>query len=1186
MPSPGTQIRVFDKSLYSPRTTRAVMGCVGPATKGKVNVLTDFTDEGTFVDAHGKPTDRSYAQRAVLRYLKRGNLMKFARIAGTNLATATATLSSAAGATILTLSASSAGTWANSKGITVAVLHNGVATYNIQVFQDGQLTEQFLNLTNGDVVSRITNGSNLITAVLAAGAGAVFPAATKNAVTNAVEQVSFAGGNDGAFASTDSVSSSTSGIAGKRFYGLQDAVAGSRTFAAIKTIDTALAGKTIYYGDLAMAVVPGAVTIAAEVTAGVFVEFCDDESLSLSGGGGGVGYLKSNAGTHVGFVDYRTGKFGIKLTAGSFFNTGAIKGIWIRAVTESVGTGTAGTGTYSGALSSGPAGVGYYTANKLVITVPISETVGASPTATAAAASSVATLKTLAGWVVPGTVKLTPAHASLAVPPAIYDDGFGGFRSAPNGGGAIVVGGAIDYRTGVWAVTTWDPVGAVAFPATAGTIAATYDIQVIDMGGGAVPGSGTFVNDSVICTSVTGTPAALGHGAAGCSVIPTPIMPGELRVSMTLATGAKTVYDNGSGGWLDRPRGDPRAAAVTGTVDYTNGQWALTPGSTFVAASMVKADYTSVPESQSKRGLRGTGPQYVANTTANAAGMDLTGPTAGNSYNGANHLDHATGKFSFTLDLVTTGANTFDIANNGTLTAVYAPADILGYGNGSTAAFTGTLKPAPFRRDANRLVAFQGANQSAGAAGDAQAAYNALGATAADDTWSDNVTSLTSPVDLRTGVTTITWTAAPALDEAVYVVAEEVVLHATSRYPGDIGNATATPANGVQVSVRTDPTLANTLQLRVLYKGAAIETFGQAPDAAALVTKVNAATGGSDYIRLESQSMAASIAVDTDAEQVSNMAGAFTSSDVVGAKVGNTYTGIQHFRDFDAVALDWLMAPGQWHSSVIVAMQELCELPGRRAIGILPTPETTDVSFVKTFVNGTYTASALVPNPPTTSIDSNALCVFAPWVQYLDSYTNLTVTEPPDGDIAMLVANTDSEAEPWFPIAGFRRGKLSVSAIKYSSSKDDRDLSYGPVGTVTQIINSIVSQPGRGVVLMGQRTAQRAATALDRINVRWTINVIMTRIDAVASEFLFELIDASLFREIDATLVSILEPIKQRRGLQDYYVVVDETTTTATDIDNLTVKAKVFLKPARAAEFLEFDIVITPTGADFADVTV
>jgi phage tail sheath protein FI len=276
-------------------------------------------------------------------------------------------------------------------------------------------------------------------------------------------------------------------------------------------------------------------------------------------------------------------------------------------------------------------------------------------------------------------------------------------------------------------------------------------------------------------------------------------------------------------------------------------------------------------------------------------------------------------------------------------------------------------------------------------------------------------------------------------------------------------------------------------------------------------------------------------------------------------------------------------------------MQELCELKGRRCIGIVPTPDSEDAFEIRDFANGEYratspggapVANARVPFPPLVAIDTSYLGVFTPWVQYYDQYTAQDVLEPCDGDIATLVAITDSVAAPWFPIAGNRRGKVLADALKYSTPREDRALLYDLVGTRTEIINSIVARAGRAPTLQGQRTAQRSATALDRLNVRWTVNVIQNQLDAGMQDFVFELNDSILWREIEAQANSILQPIIERRGLQDAYVVVDETTTTALDIDALQVNAKLFIKPARAAEFLNFDLILTPTGTDFSEVAV
>lgn len=1198
MVAPQVTMRVTDLTLYAPRTSNAVMGCVGPATKGPVNRLTDFTDSGNFIAVQGKPQDRMYAQRSFMRYLARGDQGKFVRIAGPNLALATLTLYAADGITpILEIVPKSPGSHANNGGLSVSITHNGTLSYNLQVFEDGQPTQDiFIGLNNGIVETRVNTGSTRIVVTLANGAGNTFPAPTLNAVSGALQPRLFSGGDDGAFAKSESASSSTSGVAGRRFYGKMDSVAGSRSFAAIRTIDAALAGQTKAYGSVGTAVVPGTFTIRAQTGAATFVELADNGNLSYTPGGAGLGLL-TGASSIVGYIDYRTGAYGIDITlsGGTFFAAGTFGAIYTKAVAESVGATAAGQAEYAGNLSRFKLAPGFFNANKAMISVPIDEVVGTAALGAAGAASSVATLKTLAGWIIPGTVILTPAHPTDAVPPPIYDDGFGGFRTAPIGQPGVAVTGTINYRTGVWSVTTWDPVGGVVFPAvTAATIDARYDIQIINMGGGAVPGSADAAKSIVLQPSAAAG-ATVASTDAGAQPFVTPISPGSVK--LTISSPLQVVYDDGVGGWLTRPRGDPRAVAVTGSISYSTGAWTVTPTTPVLITAQVSAVYTSNPVDQARRALRGTGPQFVANTTANAAGLDLANPASANDYNGTNFLDHTTGEFGVKLTLITTGSNTFNVLDNGTMTAVYLPvAGILGFGDGTATVFTGSLEPAPFRRQANRLVGFQGAQASAAGSGDPQVTFATLGATVDADHWAQNVAASTDPdnfLDLRDGSTSIQWTSAPLLDEAVFVAADEVVLHFTSRYPGDIGNERTVLTDGLWVQVDSDPTLANTLRARVFFGAlTVIESFGQAPTIDDLANAINDPTNGSDFIRATVTDDAGILDADLTAAQSVGMDGAFTNADVVGTKVGSTTTGLQMFRNPDNVPLDWIMVPGQWHASVITALQTLCERVGRRCIGIIPTPDTDDGFEVRDFVNAEWgsgpglppVAEARVPFPPTVAIDSRQLAVFLPWLTYLDQFQNAQVTEPPDGDIASLVANCDSVAAPWFPIAGGRRGRVLADAVKYSTELEDRNLLYGLVGQRTEIVNSIVAFSGRGLQLVGQRTAQRAATSLDRINVSWTVNVIMNKLDTGAKEFQFELNDTTLWRSIKAFIESVLGPIKERRGLQDFFVIVDQSTTTTEDIDNLRVRAKIFIKPARATEFLDFDVILTPTGADFADV--
>ncbi|NIQ53064.1 MAG: hypothetical protein GWN71_06390, partial [Gammaproteobacteria bacterium] len=220
--------------------------------------------------------------------------------------------------------------------------------------------------------------------------------------------------------------------------------------------------------------------------------------------------------------------------------------------------------------SQWPLAPGYYNANKAVITYDVDEQVGDVPLGAPGAQSTDPLLKTLAGWIVPGTVVLTPTDvaAGQTVPPPIYDDGFGGFRTAPNGGGVPCVGATINYQTGVWTVPAWDPIGAVGFPAvTAAQIQAEYTAQLVNQGGGSIAGEapGVAVNNEVVQPSDPGGDANASDADAGAVRITGPIEPGNVVLTISDVAGSpETYYDDGLGGWLTYRRGDPRAVAAAG----------------------------------------------------------------------------------------------------------------------------------------------------------------------------------------------------------------------------------------------------------------------------------------------------------------------------------------------------------------------------------------------------------------------------------------------------------------------------------------------------------------------------------------------------------------------------------------------------------------------------------------------
>jgi hypothetical protein len=204
--------------------------------------------------------------------------------------------------------------------------------------------------------------------------------------------------------------------------------------------------------------------------------------------------------------------------------------------------------------------------------------------------------------------------------------------------------------------------------------------------------------------------------------------------------------------------------------------------------------------------------------------------------------------------------------------------------------------------------------------------------------------------------------------------------------------------------------------------------------------------------------------------------------------------------------------------------------------------------------------------------DSTALYVYN---KYADNYVYI----PAAGHMAGLCAKTDGIAEPWFSPAGYNRGSLlGVTKLAFNPKKADRDELY-KAG-----INPIVSFPGQGILLFGDKTGQAKPSAFDRINVRRLFMVLEKAIATAAKYQLFELNDEftrAMFRNMTEPF---LRDVKGRRGITDFLVVCDETNNTGEVIDTNRFVADIYIKPARSINFITLNFIATRTGVDFSEI--
>jgi len=201
------------------------------------------------------------------------------------------------------------------------------------------------------------------------------------------------------------------------------------------------------------------------------------------------------------------------------------------------------------------------------------------------------------------------------------------------------------------------------------------------------------------------------------------------------------------------------------------------------------------------------------------------------------------------------------------------------------------------------------------------------------------------------------------------------------------------------------------------------------------------------------------------------------------------------------------------------------------------------------------------------------------WKYQYDKYNDLYRWIPLNADIAGLCARTDTIADPWFSPGGLNRGQIkNVVKLAYSPNKTDRDELY------KNGINPVVSFPGEGTVLFGDKTLLDKPSAFDRINVRRLFIVLEKAIATAGKYQLFEFNDAFTRAQFRNLVEPFLRDVRGRRGIYDFRVVCDETNNTGEVIDRNEFVADIFIKPSRSINFMQLNFIATRTGVSFEEV--
>lgn len=210
--------------------------------------------------------------------------------------------------------------------------------------------------------------------------------------------------------------------------------------------------------------------------------------------------------------------------------------------------------------------------------------------------------------------------------------------------------------------------------------------------------------------------------------------------------------------------------------------------------------------------------------------------------------------------------------------------------------------------------------------------------------------------------------------------------------------------------------------------------------------------------------------------------------------------------------------------------------------------------------------------------DSNYVAEYWPWIKIPDVDLGMNVWVPPSTLIPSVYAFNDRVAAPWFAPAGLNRGALDIAVMT------ERKLTHANRDTLYDSnVNPIATFPNAGVVVYGQKTLQKKASALDRINVRRLL-IAAKKFIASSTKFLVFENNTAVTRNRFLSIVNpYFENIQQRQGLFAFKVQMDEANNTPDVIDRNEMKGAIYLQPAKTAEFIIIDFNILPTGASFPE---
>ena len=293
--------------------------------------------------------------------------------------------------------------------------------------------------------------------------------------------------------------------------------------------------------------------------------------------------------------------------------------------------------------------------------------------------------------------------------------------------------------------------------------------------------------------------------------------------------------------------------------------------------------------------------------------------------------------------------------------------------------------------------------------------------------------------------------------------------------------------------------------------------------------------------------------------------GATDAKDLIGS--ASKKTGIYALDD-DGLNISIGIIPGVDDQDVQNAFITLAETSKNFLALVAPPQGLQEVQDAIDWINGSSQDSR------DSAINSSYAAVYWPHVQVFNTFAGAEQFYDPTIFAARQCAFTDAVSDPWFAPAGFNRGRLTKPTnIELNLNQGDRDALYD------SSINPILNDPTTGITIFGQRTTQRAPTALDRVNVRRLMIFLRKVLQELGKPFQFEPNDQFTWELVEDAINPFLDDLVARRALIEAAVKCDSTTNTPARVDRNELWVSITIKPTKAAESIVFEVNLTSQSA-------